>query len=138
VVRYSGWSINQLRSSEIGKDFLWIAKEDETSDWANRTFAPGIYTLKPLEPVPAPVLAAALLSYRVQKGPIDFDKNPDDPLLGMADKLHCKDAPKRDDLIGMNWGDDWGPDGKTHSIKLAIDPEYCNVLGGGVWEARLK
>jgi len=137
VVRYGGWSLKELLATEVGRQLLWMPDDAKNAAWATSSLASGIYVIKPQETPSAIILASALLSYRIVKGPVDFDRDPTDPLLNMVDSNHCKDAESRGRYVGMNWGDDWGSDGKTHSIKLAIDPEYCHALGGGIWEAKL-
>ncbi len=137
VINYGGWSLNQLRETKDGKRLLDDSTKGEA--WANATFPPGIYRLsaeaqkKSIAPVV--ILATAILSYELQ---IEQGRHSEDqdPLKRMVDQRHCKNQ-KAQDLIGLYWGDDWGKDGKSHSTKLFIDKEYCHVLGGGIWEAKM-
>lgn len=139
VLRYGGWSLNELLATNVGATHMkYLDYAYKNEDWASARLPAGIYKLDDANPVPAVIMASALLANRLVNGEIDFDSTAENVLLRTVDKHSCSDIQEREDFIGLYWSDDWDADGKTHSTKLYLDKTYCHVMGGGVWEARLQ
>ena len=125
IVRYNGWSLRQLAESKAGKRYFVLP--ENPGGWVEEALPPGIYHLKPSEKTSPVLMASALLAYRVAKGPVDFDKGKNDPLLLMADIISCNKGRHPYGLIGLYWGED----------KLYLEQDYCHIQGGGMWETKI-
>lgn len=137
LLRYGGWSLNELAESSVGKQYLSLDPAYAREEWAKKTLPPGVYSLREMHPVPVVLMATALLAERVKHGRIDFDRRSESPFLAMVDINNCKGITKDTGRIGLYWGEDWGADGTTATVKLFVDKNYCNTFGGGVWEASM-
>lgn len=137
LLRYGGWSLNELAESSVGKQYLSFDPAYAREEWAKKTLPTGVYSLREMHPVPVVLMATALLAERVKHGRIDFDRRSESPFLKMVDINNCKGVEKDTGRIGLYWGTDWGTDGKTETEKIFLDKNYCSVLGGGVWEASI-
>lgn len=122
VIRYGGWSLRELAKTAAGEQYLVLSNDLTGLDarWDS-----GIYRLKKGERPPAPVLASALLAYRIKNGIIDFSNDKDELLLMMADETTCRGRKHPAGLVGLYWSED----------RLFVADDYCIVLGGGIWEA---
>lgn len=124
VVRYGGWSLNELMQSNASQKYVRFVQEDSMHEpWTNAKLAPGIYHIKKGQPVPVVILASILLANQMKNGDIDFDSDKS-TLITMVDDTHCKSTPS-ETYVGLYWGEGM----------LFIDKNYCSVLGGGIWEA---
>lgn len=122
IVNYDGSSLNELRTS--AKAPLVFAEESYANEtWASTKLPAGTYHFKINEPVPAVILATALLNDYTKNGPVDFDHRLD-PLVQRVDQLHCTSHDSPTGFVGMESGD-----------HVFIIKDYCREQGGGVWEA---
>jgi hypothetical protein len=128
TIRYGGWSLKQLSETLAGKQyFAYFDESWKDEDWSKATLPPGEYTYRKSESIPAVILASALLAYQVQKEHMAPHELKDDVLQLMADKYnHCNAMISPSEYVGFYWT----------TLKLYVDKEYCNILGGGVWEAK--
>ena len=124
VVRYGGWSLRELAETEAGRKYLQLPDEGQGA-WVENRWDEKIYTIKKGDIVPLPVLASALLAYRIQKGLIYLADDKNDPLLQMADVTNCKDYKHPYATVGLYWSEE----------KLFVEQDYCHIQGGGIWEA---
>lgn len=124
IVRYGGWSLNELMETDAGKKYVQFVQNDSSQEpWSDEKLAPGIYHFKKDLSVPVVIFASALLAYQVENGELHFDSDKS-TLTTMVDDTHCKNGPS-EGYVGLYWSEG----------KLAIDKNYCSVPGGGIWEA---
>jgi len=115
VLRYGGWSLTQLRDTEVGRRLMWDQDWYERCDWASACVPEDVYRLR--VPVPgstnktfdeqqatlphgeevAPVVlvASALLCLRLQGRP--------DPMKGGWTR--CRERTSADHRVELGWHD---------------------------------
>jgi len=136
VIRYGGWSLNDLRDARIdGKILEYYDSGYADEPWAKEKFPPGVYTFTDQEPIPAVLLASALLTHKMQHTEFDWEDDRS-VLMRIVDRMECKKGG-RDDLVGFYFSDDIGDEGKVLDTYLFVEKAYCNVPGGGIWEGKI-
>jgi len=113
MIRYGGWSLTQLRGSEVGRRLMWDRDWYERYDWSGASLPAGLYRLRvPVpdstgktfdeqramlpdgeEPAPAVLVASALLCLKLQGRP--------DPLEGGWTR--CRERTFADHRVGLDW-----------------------------------
>lgn len=137
IIRYGGWSLQELRDSVNGKK--WMHQQDwyNSYGWSTEKLPAGIYRLRVPVPVssgqtfvqqqemlsageevaPVVLVATALLAHHLQKGK--------DPLNG--DWTRCKEVAD-DDRVELVW--DGG--------RLVVGSGWDDDAGDGVWLSSVR
>ena len=74
IVRYGGWSLNQLLQTPSGTRYLqYLENSYKDESWTNKTLPSGIYRLDDKRPIPVVLLATALLADQLRNGEPNFN-----------------------------------------------------------------
>lgn len=133
VIRYGGWSLQELRDSAIGKRLMNKQDWYNSYSWSLEKPGPGVYWLRvPVagskgkslieqellfsseeKTVPAVLVATALLVHRFRTG--------EDLLKG--DWTRCKEQTADDFRVGLGWDDD----------RLFVNDDWDGRRSGSLW-----
>lgn len=138
IIRYGGWSLQELRDSHIGKRLMREQDWYNYYPWSREKPAPGVYRLRvPVagsngkslveqelllsseeKTAPAVLVATALLVRRLQTG--------EDLLKG--DWTRCNEQTADDYRVGLGWDDDC----------LFLNDDWDGRRSGSLWSSSAR